>query len=602
MKVKKWELMEHQKDAVEKIFENYNIGNNTVVYTSGVGTGKTSVFCGVAKEIEGKILYIIPKKAIIANVLSNKMVKQENLECRIDFITFNYFSDLSKGEKLDEYSLIVIDEAHHIGSDLYGKILIKCLKQRNIKTLGLTATPERMDDLNVSTLFKATVNGLTNFEAIIKGLMPRIEYLVCTPEEEVDMSSVLIDWKNSYRLLKEAIQENPKNKWICFFSKISELEAMKLYIRSIFPNYEVLDIHSNSGNIQEILDKANKSEKCVMLNCDMLLEGLHFDNVDGIILFRNVHSVPVFEQIIGRVLAMFKTENPLVIDCTDTWLRMDKYIEYRVSDNYNFDFAKNYREGLGGFKDTDGHSGGFGGVTFKTPCYVSLKNKKYYDYMKFLEKKHRAIQTTKDTTFVYKGVEYPSKKYCCKVFNVTPHNVYDVAKRNNISFSEALDIAITNNNGLICFREKNYKNWDDVCKDYNLIYSTIAGYKRRKNISYEDAIEYFINFKNNHSVSRTWTNEEVEILRKYYPKEGGSVCKRLNNKNHEQCRSYAKRLNLRLINTPTRAKPKKWTDEELKIMYKYYPTEGKNVFKRLDGRTLEQCRSCAKRLKIQIIK
>lgn len=602
MEVKKWELMEHQKDAVEKIFENYNIGNNTVVYTSGVGTGKTSVFCGVAREIKGKILYIIPKKAIIANVLSNKMFKQENLECRTDFTTFNYFSDETKGVKLDEYELIVIDEAHHIGSNLYGKILIECLRQRNIKALGLTATPERMDDLNVSTLFKATVNGLTNFEAITKGLMPRIEYLVCSPEEEVDMSSVLVDWKNSYKLLREAIQDNPKNKWICFFSEIAELEAMKSYIKLIFPNYEILEVHSNSGNTQQILDKANKTDKCVMLNCDMLLEGLHFDNVDGIILFRNVHSLPVFEQIIGRVSAMFKKENPLVIDCTDTWLRMDRYIEYRSLNDNSFDFGKEHKDGLGGFNDVIGRNSGNSSTTFKTPCYVSLKNKKYYDYMKFLEKKHRSIQTIKNTPFVYKSVEYPSKNYCCKVFNVKQQNVCGIANYHNISFSDALDIAIAKENNVVCFREEEYKNWNAVCKKYNLHIATVCGYKRRHNVSYEDAIEYFINLKNNHSTSRTWTDNEIKILRKYYPKEGSLVYKRLNNKNAEQCRSYARRLNIKMIDTSLRAKPKKWTDKELKIMYTYYPIEGKEVFKRLDGRTIEQCRSCAKRLKIKILK
>ena len=52
MKVKKWELMKHQKDAVEKIFENYNIGNNTVVYTSGVGgIYQKGIIIGTIKEI-----------------------------------------------------------------------------------------------------------------------------------------------------------------------------------------------------------------------------------------------------------------------------------------------------------------------------------------------------------------------------------------------------------------------------------------------------------------------------------------------------------------------------------------------------------------------
>lgn len=593
MKVKKWELMKHQKDAVEKIFENYNIGNNTVVYTSGVGTGKTSVFCGVAREIKGRILYVIPKKAIIANVLSNKMFKQEHLESRTDFITFNYFSDLSKGEKLDEYELIVIDEAHHIGSDLYGRNLIECLKQRNIKTLGLTATPERMDALNVTTLFKATVNGLTNFEAITNGLMPRIEYLVCIPEEEVDLSFVVIDWENSYKLLKKAIHENPKDKWICFFSKISELKAIKPYIKSIFPNYETLEIHSNSGNTQEILDRANKTDKCVMLNCDMLLEGLHFDNVDGIILFRNVHSVPVFEQIIGRVSAMFKTEDPLVIDCTDTWLRMDRYIEFEPTYNHNefSDFDKNKKD-----KFNDFHDIANGNKIFKTPCYVSLKNKKYYDYMAFLRKKH---DKSKYQSVVYKGVEYKSKIDCCRTFNQSYDKVRYYESRYNISFEQALDKAISKQNQ-VYYNGEYYRSWSEVCKKYNISLTSVITYKDKNSSTYEEAIYHIVNHKRK---QQSWTEEEKKIMFKRYPKEGINVIKLLPNRTPEQIRSYASYNKIKRIKTYNKGRNgKRWTDEEVGILQEYYPLEGLEVTKRLKNRSLEQCRCKAYRLRLKILK
>ena len=378
------ELLKHQKDAVNKVLQCYNSGKNIVVYTSGVGTGKTSVFCGVAKQISGKILYIIPKKAIISNVINNRMFIQENLKDRVDFVTFNYFSDTTKGNKLNEYSLIIIDEAHHIGSELYGKNLINCLRERKIKTLGLTATPERMDSLHIGELFDVVVSGLTNFEAISQGLMPRIEYLVCSPEERLTIGSSIIDWDDSYGILKDAIKENPKDKWICFFSRIDDLLLMKPYIHMLFSDYEIFEIHSNSGNVQQVLDKANRTEKCVMLNCDMLLEGLHFDNVDGIILFREVHSMPVFEQIIGRVSALFKENNPLVIDCTDTWLRMDRYIDYI---DYDLDYSDSDFDNKNRYLDKypkDGKNIPNDKIT--TPCYVSLKNKKYYDYMEFLKK------------------------------------------------------------------------------------------------------------------------------------------------------------------------------------------------------------------------
>lgn len=594
--MKQMKLMKHQKEAVNKILEHYNNSNNMVIYTSGVGTGKTSVFCGVAKEIDGRILYIVPKKAIISNVLNNKMFKQDKLKNRVDFTTFNYFSDMFKGNKLDDYSLIIIDEAHHIGSDKYGNILMKCLNERNINTLALTATPERMDNLNVKTLFDVVVNGLSNFEAIEQGLMPRIEYLVCSPNEKVPMDNVRINWDNSYKLLKEAVQENPKNKWICFFSKISDLKAMKLYIKSIFPNYEVLEIHSNSGDIQEILNKANKSDKCVMLNCDMLLEGLHFDNVDGIILFRNVYSLPVFEQIIGRVSAIFKTEEPLVIDCTDTWLRMDRYIEYEgvtkdISEKDNYHRNSTRRKSSSRISDELSKT-----FVLNTPCYVSLKNKKYYDYMNFLKKQYNR----RYISVVYKGVEYPSKTDCCKAYGISLSRVTNIEREKNVDFTTALDITLEriDNTEIVNYRGEKFKNWSDVCKKYNLKLTTISAYKTRHNLTYKESIDHHID----KCLIRTirWTKEERDILFKYYPKEGSAVANRLDRKTSEQCRSFAKRHKIK-VSELKRTKCVKWTDEEIKILCKYYPTEGRDVVKRFENRNLEQIRCKAKRMKIRYI-
>ena len=532
-------LMEHQNEAVNEIMINYKNGINTIIYTSGVGTGKTSVFCGVAKQIEGKILYVVPKKTIIANVLNNKMFKQDEFEDRTDFITFNYFSDISKGYKLDEYELVVIDEAHHIGSDIYGKNLMYCINEHKVKALGLTATPERMDKIDIKEYFDVAVDGITNFEAILKGLMPRIEYLVCSPEEGIDLTGTKINWFKSYKLLKNAIEDNPKNKWICFFTKISELQTMKALLKLIFPGYKILEVHSRGKDTQKVLDKANKLEKCVMLNCDMLLEGLHFDNVDGIILFRNVQSVPVFEQIIGRVLTLFKKENPLVIDCTDTWLRMDRYITFNNSTDDTIKLNKS--------DDSDKVSNNKDVVSeINKPFYVSLKNKKYYEYMEFLREKHNKQQA---------------------------------------------DL-------MICFRDKYYSSWQEASKEFNVSFSTVYTYRIKNAVSYEEALEYAIEYSEKNKYKK-WSEEEIEILYKYYPIEGSSVVKRLKGKNEEQCRSYARRRNIKFKGKSKTKIKKLWSNQEIAILREYYPIEGIKVADRLEGRNVEQCRSKAVRLGIK---
>lgn len=99
-----------------------------------------------------------------------------------------------------------------------------------------------------------------------------------------------------------------------------------------------------------------------------------------------------------------------------------------------------------------------------------------------------------------------------------------------------------------------------------------------------------LGIRRRHSCIR-WTDEEVEILKKYFPLEGTKVYKRMVRRNMQACR--AKAYSLRLVYSV------KWTDLELEILRKYYPIEGCNVSKRLKGRSKVACTEMARSLGIR---
>ncbi len=68
-----------------------------------------------------------------------------------------------------------------------------------------------------------------------------------------------------------------------------------------------------------------------------------------------------------------------------------------------------------------------------------------------------------------------------------------------------------------------------------------------------------------------FTDEEDELIKKYYPKEGEDVYKRLDNKTKEQCRQRVKRLGISSSSYAV------WTDEEDKILKDKYPMIGSDV-------------------------
>ncbi len=79
---------------------------------------------------------------------------------------------------------------------------------------------------------------------------------------------------------------------------------------------------------------------------------------------------------------------------------------------------------------------------------------------------------------------------------------------------------------------------------------------------------------------REWTEEEIEILKKWYPIEGGDVEKRLDGRTRCTIYAIAHKLGIK-------APDNFWTEEEIEILKEWYPIEGIKVKSRLKQRTKE---------------
>ena len=267
---------------------------------------------------------------ILKSVESSPKMDEEfkEVEHDVEFFTYNFFNSKEHIDYVsNNFDVVFVDEVHHIGSELYGAALLS-LKEILISNdkyfFGLTATPIRScDDVDVKSLFSCSVTGYSAFEFIQMGMMPQIEYLVCEREKlkiarEKNMKEV-IDYEYSIDLLEDIIKTNDdRNKWLCYFSSISQLKSLRQMVKDLFPDYRYMEIYSNSENSSEEFGSIKKDEKVVIASVSKLLEGVHLDNMEGILLFRKVRSENVFEQILGRVLSINAKTKPLFIDCTST--------------------------------------------------------------------------------------------------------------------------------------------------------------------------------------------------------------------------------------------------------------------------------------------
>lgn len=98
-----------------------------------------------------------------------------------------------------------------------------------------------------------------------------------------------------------------------------------------------------------------------------------------------------------------------------------------------------------------------------------------------------------------------------------------------------------------------------------------------------------------------WTKEDIEILKECYSTGGAQAVKeRLSNRSEGAIFSKAAKLSInnqqehRTRHEYKKRFNKKWTEEELTILKEFYPTEGNKVAMRLPDRTSDQCRAMAR--------
>lgn len=322
-------LLPHNEKAYQQLQQAF-LQHRKVLYVSGVGTGKSFVFLALAERIfTGRILYVVPKHSIAANM--NEYNEFHSVSERVDFVTYNTFSSIRKGlPYLEGHCLVVIDECHHLGSDLYGSNLMKCIEKAQAHVLGLTATPEREDHSSIEQYFDVRIDGISNFDAIRLGLMPPIEYRVCYPEKDFKQIEKEYDYEvkpelsyeSSEDILRDAIVMFPREKWIVFFPDVKTLHKHEKLIHRLFPDFAFYTLYSSLKNLGDVVKGVQESEKAVILSVNILLEGVHFPNISGIVLMRNVTSLSAFQQMIGRVCNIGSKTPPVVLDCSASSIRL----------------------------------------------------------------------------------------------------------------------------------------------------------------------------------------------------------------------------------------------------------------------------------------
>jgi superfamily II DNA or RNA helicase/HKD family nuclease len=228
--------------------------------------------------------------------------------------------NLKRLEQLDprHFDVIVIDEFHHATANTYRRILDHF---KPVELLGLTATPERMDGLNVQDEFfdGRIAAEMRLWEALENDLLCPFHYFGIA--DSTDLSQV--NWRagsydrdelaNLYtasharaliviKQVKDKISDPARMRALGFCVTKAHAHFMADRFREAGFQAAALDSESSSADRQRTLDDLKAGRIQVIFSVDLFNEGLDIPDVDTLLLLRPTNSATVFLQQLGRGL------------------------------------------------------------------------------------------------------------------------------------------------------------------------------------------------------------------------------------------------------------------------------------------------------------
>jgi len=199
------ELRPYQQEARERIASEWDDGNRKTLLVLPTGCGKTVVFAKVAEDrvCEGERVLVLAHRGELLQQASDKIYSVTRLMTAVEKaeetcigswyqIVVGSVQSMMRENRLKQFSedyfgTIIVDEAHHILSDGYQRVM-EHFPQANI--LGVTATPDRGDMKNLGQFFDTLAYEYTLPRAIKEGYLSPIKAL--TVPLKLDLSSVKI--------------------------------------------------------------------------------------------------------------------------------------------------------------------------------------------------------------------------------------------------------------------------------------------------------------------------------------------------------------------------------------------------------------------------
>jgi len=332
------ELRENQIPVVNKYLEHVKAGGGGLLELP-CGFGKTSISLNLISRLKKKTLVIVHKEFLMnqwieriqqflptarIGKIQGQIIDIDNKDIVLAMLQSLSMKDYPS-TLFDSFGLTIIDEVHHISSEVFSCALFKLVTKY---MLGLSATMNRKD--GTTKVFKMFLGEVVfkqerskDDNVIVRGITYQTndeEY----NELELDFrgqtaaSKMLSKICNYNRrsefiinVLKDMLKENPKQQIMI----IASYKNILAYFYEAINHHKICSVGYYVGGMKESALKESETKQVVLATYSMAAEGLDIKSLTTLMMITPMTNI---EQSVGRILRQKHEFAPVVVDIIDT--------------------------------------------------------------------------------------------------------------------------------------------------------------------------------------------------------------------------------------------------------------------------------------------
>lgn len=328
-----------QYKALKELNRYRVMGIRRALVVAAAGSGKTYLAAFDARNFSPKrLLYIVHEGSILqkaletfqevfGNSVTYGIYNQDKSNKDID-ADFLFSGNIIMSRSLElfdrhDFDYIVLDECHHAIAETYRRIMNYFEPEFLI---GLTATPERMDNENVFELFDSNVPyELRLRDAIINELVVPFHYygirdslidygLSKNQERKMIAQLASVEHCEFIKSQIEAHRPNGKLKALAFCRNITHARMMSEELGEYYHTAYLTGKNSIGERIRAYNDLQNdEAELEILCTVDILNEGVDIPGCNMVLFLRPTESSTVFIQQLGRGLRKYKDKSYVTV-------------------------------------------------------------------------------------------------------------------------------------------------------------------------------------------------------------------------------------------------------------------------------------------------